>query len=267
MQSGGEKRGAQSLGFEETQTEYASASQTARVWTETWTRQWLYCANCGNDELGQYGNNWPASDFYCPKCSESYELKSKKGRFGKKVIDGSFKTMQERLTSNSSPNFAFLSYDAKDRQVIDLFLVPKQFMLPRIIEERRPLPPTARRAGWVGCNIRLHQLPALGRIDVVRGRQIVSKDNVLELWQRTLFLREKNAAARGWLLEVMSCCDAIGRNEFQLDDVYRFENRLQGIYPENRHVRQKIRQQLQVLRDAGYLEFLGRGNYRLTHAR
>jgi hypothetical protein len=35
-------------------------------------------------------------------------------------------------------------------------------------------------------------------------------------------------------------------------------------YPKNWHVRDKIRQQLQVFRDKGFLEFLGSGTYRLT---
>jgi type II restriction enzyme len=34
------------------------------------------------------------------------------------------------------------------------------------------------------------------------------------------------------------------------------------LHPENRHVRDKLRQQLQVLRDLGLIEFLGRGRYR-----
>jgi type II restriction enzyme len=57
--------------------------------------------------------------------------------------------------------------------------------------------------------------------------------------------------------------DMIGKTDFQLDDVYAFENRLSQLYPNNRHVRQKIRQQLQVLRDQGYLDFVSRGYYRL----
>ena len=36
---------------------------------------------------------------------------------------------------------------------------------------------------------------------------------------------------------------------------------LARMHPENRHVRDKIRQQLQVLRDKGFLEFVGRGEY------
>ena len=61
----------------------------------------------------------------------------------------------------------------------------------------------------------------------------------------------------------MKCVEQIGRPDFDLDDVYRFERHLSGIYPDNRNVKPKIRQQLQVLRDQGYLEFLGNGHYRL----
>jgi len=68
---------------------------------------------------------------------------------------------------------------------------------------------------------------------------------------------------RGWLIEVMKCVEALGRQEFELADVYAFEARLSALYPNNRHVKQKIRQQLQVLRDRGYLEFLSRGRYRV----
>ena len=61
----------------------------------------------------------------------------------------------------------------------------------------------------------------------------------------------------------MKCVELIGKPEFELSDVYAFENRLSQLYPNNRHVKQKIRQQLQVLRDHGYLEFVSRGYYRL----
>ena len=252
------------LGFAETQAPYESPSQNARVLTEAWALGWLYCPNCGNESIERFENNRPVSDFFCGKCGEQYELKSKKGKFGNKVVDGAFRTMQQRLTSDANPNFAFLSYNLLQREVVNLFVVPKQFVVPEIIEERRPLPPSARRAGWVGCNIRLDQLPALGRVHMVRDSKITPKDLVIEQWQKSLFLRNKTLETRGWLLEVMACCEAIGKPEFDLDEVYLFEQRLSKIYPENRHVKQKIRQQLQVLRDSGYLGFIGRGRYRLS---
>ncbi len=89
------------------------------------------------------------------------------------------------------------------------------------------------------------------------------KELVLSQWQRTLFLRNEGIEARGWLIEVMKCVENIGKREFRLEDVYAFEAALGSLYPENRHVRQKIRQQLQVLRDRGYLDFVTRGYYRL----
>ena len=45
-----------------------------------------------------------------------------------------------------------------------------------------------------------------------------------------------------------------------------FEERLSRLYPGNHNVRPKIRQQLQVLRDRGWLEFVGRGRYRVQGA-
>ena len=64
----------------------------------------------------------------------------------------------------------------------------------------------------------------------------------------------------------MRCVDQIGRAGFSLDDVYAYEAHLSALYPGNRNVRPKIRQQLQVLRDQGYIDFVGRGLYRLRLA-
>ena len=61
----------------------------------------------------------------------------------------------------------------------------------------------------------------------------------------------------------MKCVESIRKKEFDLDDVYAFEAQLSKLYPNNRHVKQKIRQQLQFLRDRGYLDFISRGYYRL----
>jgi predicted HNH restriction endonuclease len=52
--------------------------------------------------------------------------------------------------------------------------------------------------------------------------------------------------------------------EFRLDDAYSFEAALRTLFPGNRHVREKIRQTLQRLRDDGLLIFLGQGRYRLN---
>lgn len=61
----------------------------------------------------------------------------------------------------------------------------------------------------------------------------------------------------------MRCIERLGKSDFTLDEVYVFENELQQLHPENKHIKDKIRQQLQVLRDKGYLDFVSRGQYHL----
>lgn len=97
---------------------------------------------------------------------------------------------------------------------------------------------------------------------ITRGAH-VPKGEVLDRWRSTLFLRDASLNARGWLLAVMTAGEAVGKIEFDLDDVYAHEAALSALYPGNRNVRPKIRQQLQVLRDRGWLEFTARrGTYR-----
>ena len=252
------------LGFEESQATYDSGSQQARVWTERWVADWMFCPNCGASQLSQFPANSPLADFFCSTCSDQYEVKAKNGKsFGKSVADGGYDTKIARLTSNTNPNLLLLGYDKSAREVRNVCVVPKHFFVPEIIQRRKPLAETARRAGWVGSNILLDQVPDAGRIYVLRNGQPEPKEAVLGRWQQTLFLRDQTVDARGWLLDVMKAVDAIGRTEFSLDDVYGFESRLRLIYPNNNNVRPKIRQQLQVRRDSGYLDFVGRGQYRL----
>jgi len=251
------------LGFDEAQSPYQSGSQTARFLTESWAQKSVFCPNCGNLNLDKFPNNRPVADFVCSACREEFELKSQKTSFGAKVVDGAYRTMCERIAADNNPNFLFLNYSLKAMGVVDLFVVPKHFFVPEVLEKRKPLAASARRAGWVGCNILLRQIPESGKIFFVRHGEAVDRARVLSQWQRTIFLRDQPGDAKGWLLDVMKCVELLGRQEFTLDEVYGFERRLQSIYPNNRNVRPKIRQQLQFLRDKGYLDFVRRGTYRL----
>ena len=140
--------------------------------------------------------------------------------------------------------------------------MPKQVFTPEVIEKRRPLSPTARRAGWTGCNILLGEVPEAGKVALVREGVTVAKAEVLARFRETLFLRRAGVQARGWTIEVLKAVERIGASAFTLDDVYAAEAHLARLYPANHTVRAKIRQQLQVLRDAGLVVFEGRGRYR-----
>ena len=251
------------LGFEESQLPYSSGTQKARAWTEAWVSAQAYCPHCGNAKMSQFPNNSPLADFLCTSCNEEFELKSQKGKFGATVADGAYKTKCERLAADNNPNLLLMNYDVKSLSVVNLLIVPKHFFVKDIIEERKPLAATARRAGWIGSTIRLDRVPESGKIHIVKSGVVRPKDLVLEEWQKTLFLRSQSLEARGWLLDVMKCVESMGKRDFTLDEVYAFERHLGGLYPGNQNVRPKIRQQLQYLRDRGYIEFVTRGHYRL----
>jgi type II restriction enzyme len=61
----------------------------------------------------------------------------------------------------------------------------------------------------------------------------------------------------------MKCVESLGKRDFTLDEVYTFERHLGYLHPGNQNVKPKMRQQLQYLRDRGFIDFVSRGNYRL----
>lgn len=231
--------------------------------TEYWVGKTIFCPNCGN-KLTNFRNNSPVADFYCEKCSEEYELKSKNGNMGSSIVDGAYSTMIDRLISNNNPNFFFLTYNKSTFEIRNFLTIPKYFFVPNIIEKRKALRPTARRAGWIGCNIVISGIPEFGKIFYIENGIVKSKHEVLEKWNKTEFIRStQNIEAKGWLLDVLVCVEKIKKAEFTLDDVYAFEAHLKAKHPLNNNVKAKIRQQLQFLRDKGVIEFIGRGQYRM----
>jgi type II restriction enzyme len=245
---------------------YSSSTQKIRVMTEGWVNRSAYCPNCGSG-LSRFENNAPVADFYCSHCSEEYELKSKSGAMGKKIVDGAYSTMIQRLQADNNPNFFFLTYDKSTLEVRNFLTIPKYFFVPAIIEKRKALSPTARRAGWVGCNIDVSNIPEIGKIFFVQNGVRKSKDEVLEKWSKTDFVKAaQSVESKGWLLDVLMCVEKIKQAEFSLEDVYGFEGVLQAKHPSNHNVRAKVRQQLQFLRDKGVIDFVGRGQYRMKFA-
>lgn len=238
---------------------YRSPSQIIRILSEAWVKDNGYCPSCSTQPLSEFSNNQPVADFYCANCAEQYELKSKKAKLSNIINDGAYATMMQRIKSDDNPSFFFLTYSAQ-LSVNNFLIIPKHFFKPDMIIKRNPLPATARRAGWVGCNIDLRQVPESGKVFLVKSQQVIPKDNVQQQYQKTLFLREQSQQTRGWTLDVWQCIDKLD-SKFTLNQVYSFADELQLKHPENQHIHAKIRQQLQVLRDKGIIEFLGRGRY------
>ncbi len=241
---------------------YTNASQMTRVITETWVGSNMFCPRCGCSHIEHFENNKPVADFYCPSCGSQFELKSKDGASLDKINDGAYATMIDRITGMDNPDFFFMSYTRTDWTVRDFFFVPKHFFTPEIIERRKPLAPTARRAGWVGCNILLNKIPATGRIPLIENGVILDRESVLLSVHKAEKLVVNNIHARGWLFDILSCVDRISSTDFTLSQMYAFADELSAKHPENNNIKPKIRQQLQILRDRGIIEFTKPGEYR-----
>lgn len=169
--------------------------------------------------------------------------------------------MIERITSISNPDLFVMQY-TKEYQVLNLLVVPKFFFTPEIIEKRKPLSENARRAGWIGCNILISDIPKQGKILIVDRQHLRNKEDVINDYKLIKNMQTNNINNRGWLFDVLNCINEIPDKEFKLNDVYRFIEVLKEKHINNNHIEAKIRQQLQLLRDKGYIEFLERGHYR-----
>jgi type II restriction enzyme len=148
--------------------------------------------------------------------------------------------------------------------VKDLLLIPSFAFPASAIIECPPLKPTAERAGWVGCNIALHRSPIDARIGVVADSRVLPAKEVRARFRRVKPLAELTTGERGWTLDVLNAVRRLRKTQFTTAEMYSFTRELEGLHPDNRHVRDKIRQQLQVLRDRGFLRQVERGTWALA---
>lgn len=339
----------------ELSAEYKSNSQRARVVTESWGEQNLYCPNCASSKLTRLAHNTQASDFSCPDCHFWFQLKGQKSAIGRTISDGAYASMMRAIQTDKAPSYYFMQYDAATWTVRHLLLVPHFAFPPSAIVKRNPLSATARRAGWVGCNFALDRIPADARIPIVTeaGRRrsevggnaepsphpsrpmgaareqqsdggsflnfqrliqapagkpsaagvwISSPEEVRAKFHRLKPLKDLAVSQRGWTLDVLNIVRSLAgapspqpglpshpmgaeREQpsgdvrsssfpkrtpqrsvptFTNADVYAHERELEQLHPDNRHIRDKIRQQLQVLRDMGLLAQVERGVWRIV---
>ncbi|MCF7520917.1 restriction endonuclease [Neisseria sp. ZJ106] len=239
---------------------YRSPRQIIRRLSEDWLAHNGYCPNCGNRPIQPFANNTKVGDFFCTECNEQFELKSKSGlSTGKKIPDGAYNSMIARIQAEDNPNFLFLAYKKADYSVQQLILVPKHFVNVKMIVPRNK--PLKNRENYLMCDMDISSLPESGKILLVDQARMIDPGKVRQQWQSHLFMRQQQSKSKGWLLAIMKCIDQLPE-QFDLRQMYVFEQALLRQFPENRHIKEKIRQQLQILRNHGVIEFSNRGKYR-----
>lgn len=242
---------------------YKSASQRARVATEAWAEANLFCPICNFDGVSRSAANTPAIDYVCSGCNSFFQLKSQSRPFSGRITDAAYQTMLKTIKEDRTPNLLALHYEAELWRVRNLILVPRFAFTTSVLEKRKPLGPRARRAGWIGCNIILENIPLDARIPIVLNGVSSSPAEVRRKYARLQPLANLSLEKRGWTLDVLNVVRSLGKLRFSLREAYASEDALSRLHPQNRHIREKIRQQLQNLRDLGFVDFLGSGDYRL----
>jgi len=240
---------------------YKSAAQRARVVTELWGERNLYCANCESPVLLRFAPNAQAVDFGCPDCHSAFQLKSQSSAFSRRIVDAGYAAMRRAIREDRTPNLIALHYDRTCWRIKNVLLVPNFAFSMSVIEKRPPLAATARRAGWVGCNILLCNIPVDARIDLVRDGIPADPAFVRGRYSQLRPLASLNADLRGWTLDVLNVARSLNKKSFSLEEMYVHDAELGALHPGNRNVRPKIRQQLQRLRDLGLIRFLRPGYY------
>lgn len=155
------------FGNRELSLNYQSSAQKARRVSEDWVARNSYCLACRSDALTQTTPNTKSRDFICSHCNHAYELKSKCGSFGSKVLDGAYGAMIETIQANRTPTFLLLEY-SPDWSIDCLTAIHHSLITEKSIIARKPLSAGARRAGWVGCNIVMPSIASDGKIHLVR---------------------------------------------------------------------------------------------------
>ena len=241
---------------------YTSGAQKSRVLSELWLESNGYCLSCDSTVLRRARANTRATDFSCLKCDQNYELKAFRIQPKKSLVDGAYNALMGRILDGSVPTLMLLERNER-WEIRSLTAIHHLFLTPEVIEMRKPLSKTARRAGWIGCKIRLDRIAADAKISIVAFGKPNDPGAVRAAFKRFENLKRLSPTKRGWTTVTLGIIRSLQAQSFTLTDLYDREFDFAYVYPQNRNIRPKIRQQLQVLRDLGYLEFLGNGAYAL----
>jgi len=90
--------------------------------------------------------------------------------------------------------------------------------------------------------------------------EVINDENIVEKYKGGIESIRTNLPP--WRRDVFECLLEIKNDVFTLEEVYFYEARLSQLHPRNQHIQDKIRQQLQYLRNVGLVEFIRPGLYK-----
>lgn len=244
-------------------TKDSQQTQRTRLITEDGFSRFGYCLRCKSNKLTRTTAGTVAQDFYCPKCGQPYELKSAARAHTRIVQDGGYASMMKTIRGENVPALVLMHY-SPEWCVRGLVAIHPVFLTPAVVMKRPK--PHIRKNGtlYQMCDLNLSLIPTDGKIALVSDGVVRTHAETRRRFQESVRFEDVPLKTRGWTALVLSTVRQIGKKEFTLKDIYKFEDAMHKAFPRNSHIQPKIRQQLQELRDLGYIEFLGmRGEYRV----
>jgi type II restriction enzyme len=236
---------------------------SSRGAVESWAGQNLYCPNCTSAKLDLQNDG----ELSCPRCHLLFTVKGQKTRLEKSVADGAYDATMRALRSDGGPGLYFVHYDDASWTVRNVLLVP-----------HFALPPSAiiKRAGSAGCRFALDRVPLDARIAIVTTIKssksgdtecimISRPEEVRERFHRLKPLADIPAKQRALTLDVLNLVRTLAAAKpkkknpksppgtFTNENVYARESEFRKRHPDVSKIHEKIRRQLLVLKDCGFL--------------
>lgn len=230
----------------------------AKRWSEAWFAK-RRCPTCTVSSMRIVDE--PARDIFCQNCGEFYEVKSTTNPAAASAAAGAATSYEERFTTEP-PNLVLITYGTKEG-----YAARRATVVPRTVVDAsliRARPPSILHTGRVVrlCSLRLDEIPALARLPIhVAGCDIFPKATAGEL-RRWHSLR--TSAGSRWHREVLRMIGWMNKAAFTRTELLQFRPWLAAQFPQARTPEQTLSRVLQELRNAGMLEFMGNGEYRLV---
>lgn len=118
----------------------------------------MLCPICNNKELIKYNMNEKSKDVMCKGCNCQIQIKAKKQikkeETSLKLLGAEYKTTCSSIKENNVHYLVILYSVTNDIYTInDIYFINSEDINETCIIPRKPLSPTAKRAGWQGCTL------------------------------------------------------------------------------------------------------------------
>lgn len=113
------------------------------------------------------------------------------------------------------------------------------------------------------CDLNLSFIPTDGKIALVTNGIVHAASDTRRQFQESARFGDVKLADRGWAASVLAIVRKICKPLVTNADLFAYIEELHAAYPGNNHIREKIRQQMQLLMRLGYVERISRGEYQV----